>query len=442
MRKIIAETESLCPYCLGKIPARYIEREGQIFLEKECETHGVFETLFWRDAAMYHEWTAQSSHAEKQASGISPNLGCPYDCGICSEHEGGVCTAILEITYRCNLDCSICFADATHAGYEPDLLEIEKLYRTARHYGGQCSIQLSGGEPTIRNDLPDIIKIGKSMGFPHIQVNTNGLRLADSPGYAQELKNAGADLIYLQFDAADDRVYERIRGRKLLASKISAIENCRKAKLGVLLVPTIVPGMNLHLLGDIIEFAKAHMPVVKGIHFQPVSYFGRYENFMPDNEKRCSLSDVIHGIEHQTGGEIKMDQFVPRKRFDPHCAFSGVFYLTEKGSLAGITKDESQQRVQEPVDYAANANKYTNALWRMHENNETAFGRSPMERFRERLKNYSLSITGMGFQDAWNIDLGRLRGCCVHVIGSGGRSIPLCAFHLTSVSGERLYRNE
>lgn len=441
MKEIIAETESLCPYCLVKIPAYYIEVGGQIFLYKECPEHGAFQTLFWRDAEMYHKWKAQSEHAENQLNGNAVNHGCPYDCGVCAQHEGGVCTAVLEITYRCNLDCRVCFADASKTAYEPDLSTIEEMYKTARRIGGQCSIQISGGEPTVREDLPEIIKMGKEMEFPHIQVNTNGVRLAASPDYALQLKEAGADLIYLQFDSLDDSVYEQIRGKKLLNVKKAAIDNCKKAKLGVLLVPTVIPGLNLEQIGSIIGFAKEWMPTVKGIHFQPVSYFGRYHNMATDDDRRSSLCDVVHEIERQTGGEIRMDQLVPRRRFDAHCAFSGVFYLKENGMLAGITRDE-------PVgsdgggDYAAKANRFTNAHWRLHDDKESPSTDDPMKHFQERLRNYSLSITGMGFQDAWNIDIGRLKGCCVHVISSSGNSVPLCAFHLTSVTGKRLYQNE
>jgi uncharacterized radical SAM superfamily Fe-S cluster-containing enzyme len=409
---------------------------------KECPEHGRFRTLFWRDADMFRRWLGRSVHAPKQTAGLPFRKGCPYDCGVCEKHEGGVCTAVLEITYRCNMACSVCFADAEKENYEPDLAEIRSLYETASRFGGNCSIQLSGGEPTVREDLPEILRLGKDMGFSHIQVNTNGLRLAGEPGYAEKLKEAGADLIYLQFDAADDEVYRAIRGRPLLEIKRAAIRACAAAGLGVLLVPTVIPGLNLSRIGQIVDFAKAHMPVVKGIHFQPVSYFGRYPDGNPEDGDRCGLDDVIHALEEQTRGEISRKNLVSRERYDPHCAFSGVFYLREDGALEGITQEKLSPGEKKERDYAKEANRYTNTYWRMNEEDGGKEATSKTDEFWRRFATHTLSVSGMGFQDVWNIDIARLHGCCVHVMASGGRSIPLCAFHLTGTGGERIHRNE
>ena len=438
---ILFETESLCPYCLQRIPARYKERDGEVYIEKECREHGSFRTLFWRDAELFKKWHIQAVHAEQRIGKKKGEKGCPYDCGLCTEHEGGVCTAVLEITYRCNMECAVCFADATKGKFEPTIDEIRHMYETAYLNGGYCSIQLSGGEPTMRSDLPDIIALGKSLGFPHIQVNTNGLKLAGQDGYAQTLKDAGADLIYLQFDGCSDGIYQKIRKRKLLDIKIQALENCRQAGLGVLLVPTIIPGININCVGEIIAFAKRNMPTVRGVHFQLVSYFGRYPGDVPKDDQRASLADVMHALEEQTAGEIQIKDLVPRKRYAAHCAFSGLFFLTEEGILKAITREEQNALLCGKTDFAGRANKFTNLYWRgssMEQGNR----QNAMARFRARLRDYTLAVSGMGFQDAWNIDIGRLRGCCVSVITSGNQAVPLCAFHLTSVSGERLYQNE
>lgn len=350
--RTILKTESLCPYCLERIPASYVERDGQVYFDKECQKHGKFQTLFWRDVQLYENWLAQSVHAENKWGKRKLDKGCPFDCGLCVEHEGGVCTAVLEITYRCNMQCTFCFADAQNRCFDPDLWEIKRMYETAYDSGGYCSVQLSGGEPTLRADLPNVISMGKEMGFPHIQVNTNGLKLAEDRGYAQELKSAGADLIYLQFDGLNDDIYLKIRGRRLLNIKQKAIENCALAGLGVLLVPTIVSKVNLDSVGEIVEYAKNNLPITRGIHFQPVSYFGRYPHGTPRNEDRCSLSDVLHALEKQTAGEIKLEDLVPRKRYDAHCAFSGLFFLPEGGRLQAITSLEQNALLTEETDFA------------------------------------------------------------------------------------------
>ena len=436
------ETRSLCPICLRVIPARYEQRGHEIFFNKRCPEHGFFETLFWRDAAMFFKWQKQAVHALKNA-GLPCGQGkCPFNCGLCGEHEGKICTAVMEITYRCNLRCAVCFADTEKSSFDPSIEQIEAMYRTALRYGGVCSIQLCGGEPTLREDLPSIITLGKEMGFRHIQVNTNGLRLANEPEYALCLAEAGADLVYLQFDGVDDVIYKKIRGRRLLAEKCAAIEHCGRANLGVLLVPTVMPGLNLAHLGEIIEFAKKHMPVVKGVHFQPVSYFGRFPGNAPRNEHRCSLCDIIHALEEQTNGEITQAHLVPRKRFSPLCSFSALYYLPPQGRLQSVTHAERNAFLDERTDFPQKANAFTNKYWRMSLSQQERNGGSPMREFRARLRTHTLAISGMGFQDVWNIDIGRLQGCCVSVISADAKAIPLCAFHLTSASGTRLYRND
>lgn len=435
------QTESLCPICMKKIPAYYESRDGKVYLRKSCPEHGQYKVLTWSDEVQYLQWAEQAVHSTCGKHVLPVQKGCPYDCGMCSEHQCGICTAVIEITYQCNMDCKICFADTKKERYHPDIPKIREMYETAWHYGGDCSIQLSGGEPTVREDLPEIIRIGKEMGFSHIQINTNGIRIAESLEYLQTLKDAGADLIYLQFDGTTDEIYQTIRGRSLWKIKQQAVENCGKAGIGVMLVPVIVKKVNDWNIGDIVTFAKNHMPTVKGIHFQPVSYFGRYPDQVPPDEERSNLSDVIQALAEQTRGEIREKHIMPRKPYDAHCSFSGLYYLGEDGRLQAISNNEAVSEADEHTDFAAQTNKYTNEHWRIKEALPPKKGSKTLS-FLERLQNYMLSISGMGFQDIWNIDLKRLRGCCVFVISADQKAVPLCAFHITSVTGERLYRNE
>lgn len=448
MKKIVMETESLCPECLKVIKAEYIEENGKIYLRKKCTEHGEYKVLAWSDAEGYVKWMKQSVHAVKNSDKAPISKGCPFDCGFCRQHEGKTCTAVLEVTYRCNMNCEICFADTEKNSYEPDLDKIRRMYEVAYKHGGDCSIQISGGEPTVREDISEIIRMGKDMGFSHIQVNTNGIRLANEPDYAFMLKEAGADLIYLQFDSLRDEVYKVIRGREMLDIKLKAIENCSKAGLGVMLVPVMVNGVNNQEIGNLIRFAKSKMPYVKGVHFQPVSYFGRY----PERDGKTAwghmnLADVVRELVIQTDGEISEEALVPRKKYDAHCAFSGAFYLDEDGVLRAMTDSRQNEDVSADTDFSVKTNTFTNRFWRLSQDKsdgtdeKKATGKD-MLRFMKRLRDYTLTVSGMGFQDVFNIDLKRLKGCCVQVISNDEKAIPLCAFHLTSVNGERLYKNE
>ena len=437
--ELLHATESLCPVCLKRIPAQYIRRDAKVYFTKECLEHGPFTVLFWNDADLYAEWLEQGIHAPAVVRGRPKQSGCPYDCGLCDEHRSGTCTVVMEITNRCNMQCRICFSDSNREHFEPDPGAIRRMYEAALRANRFCSIQLSGGEPTMRDDLPEIVRMGKELGVIHLQINTNGIRIAEDISFLQKLKESGADLIYLQFDGTDDAIYRAVRGRDMLEIKKQAIANCEALGIGVLLVPVVIPGLNLHRLGEIIDFAKSHIPTVKGVHFQPVSYFGRYPGQTPSDEGRCGLSDVLHALEEQSRGELKMEHFVPRKQFDPHCDFSSSYFLDEDGNLAALSDRNQNCRDTEKTDFVAKTNRFTNKRWRYQQERQTD---KPLMRFAMRTMTHSFSVSGKGFQDVWNVDLGRLQGCCVHLVTAKGELIPFCAFHLTSVDGTRLYQNE
>lgn len=300
-------TASLCPHCLLRIPARRITEEDAVYLEKSCPEHGdLGKVLLWKNSPKpYQEWTrCASSHADLSDQ-------CPSACGLCPDHKQETCTAIIEVTARCNLSCPVCFAAAgAGSSPDPDADQVAGILEMVLEKAGPCPIQISGGEPTLRNDLPEIVALAKSIGFDHIQINTNGIRLAQDEGYGRALADAGATTIYLQFDGITASVYERIRGADLLQLKLKALENCEKLKVGVVLVPTLVKHVNDSQIGTIIQFAKQWMPAVKGVHFQPMTYLGRYP-VSPQNEDRLLLSDVLAAIEDQTRGELKVENLLP-----------------------------------------------------------------------------------------------------------------------------------
>jgi uncharacterized radical SAM superfamily Fe-S cluster-containing enzyme len=318
MTELYDQTESLCPHCLRRIAARRINSTGAVYLEKSCPEHGDLEkVLLWRQHPIpYGAWNRAGKEAARASSEdalpVAPMLkGCPYECGICPSHKQSTCSAIIEVTRRCDLRCPVCFAASdTQAVAHPGLMRIERMLKTIRDSGGLCPLQLSGGEPTLRNDLPRIITMARKIGFDHIQVNTNGVRLAQDADFAQALKDAGTTDYFLQFDGVTDEVYRPIRGTELWSLKQKALERCASLKIGVILVPTLVRNINYTHIGSIIQFAKKWIPFVRGVHFQPMTYLGRYP-CSPRNEDRVLISDVLMAIEEQTGGELKVANFVP-----------------------------------------------------------------------------------------------------------------------------------
>jgi uncharacterized radical SAM superfamily Fe-S cluster-containing enzyme len=230
---------------------------------------------------------------------------------LCSGHKQKTCTAVIEVAHRCDLRCPICFAaSGTDADSDPSLNEIAQILEMLRDRSDHCPVQFSGGEPALRNDLPQIVALAKKLGFDPIQINTNGIRLAQDAAFGQELADAGITVIYLQFDGLTDTVYRHIRGADLLSLKLKAIERCAELKIGVILVPTLVKNVNDSQIGEIIQFAKKWIPIVKGVHFQPMTFLGRYPASLR-NEDRLLISDILAAIEDQTGGEIRVENLVP-----------------------------------------------------------------------------------------------------------------------------------
>jgi 7,8-dihydro-6-hydroxymethylpterin dimethyltransferase len=303
------QTESLCPHCLRRIPARRVHLDDSVYLEKVCPEHGELEpVLLWRnDPWAYERWN-RSSVLETPAPFIES--ACPDRCGICPDHRQATCTAILEVTHRCDHACPVCFAaSGKETRQDPGLNEIRRMLETAAR-SGPCPVQLSGGEPTLRDDLPQIVALARECGFDHIQVNTNGIRLALDPEYGKALKDAGITDFFLQFDGLTDGVYERIRGATLLQLKLKAIERCVDLNVAVILVPTLVRGVNEDQVGPLIRFAKEKIPTVKGVHFQPMTWLGRYPE-SPRNTDRILIPEILSAIEAQTEGELAVENMIP-----------------------------------------------------------------------------------------------------------------------------------
>jgi len=446
--KIIYETESLCPVCLKKIPASRVKRGEDVYFIKNCPEHGKFDTILWRGKPYYEDWVRETEKVLPKKTITESVRGCPFDCGVCSAHEQQACCVLLEVTQRCNQHCFYCFANAEdERAQDPSMEEIRQWYQMLLDIGEDrpFNIQLSGGEPTVRDDLSEIIRLGKSMGFPYIQLNTNGKRLAEDVHYVEELKNAGLSAVFLQFDGTTDGIYERLRGQKLLKQKEKAIENCEKNQLGVVLVPTLVPGVNTDNIGEIIRFAVERLPAVRGVHFQPVSYFGRYPD-APGDSQRITLPEVMAEIEKQTGGEIPIGAFQPQMTGNPLCSFHGSFvYMEDRGivSIGGTAgsckcQGNNEDAIIKARDFVAK--KWTRAEKTACCGTGISDSLSDFDRYIERVRDYGFSISGMAFQDIWNLDLERLRRCKIHVMNVDKRVVPFCAFNLTDQQGNPLYR--
>jgi uncharacterized radical SAM superfamily Fe-S cluster-containing enzyme len=364
---------------------------------------------------------------------------------------------VLEVTQRCNLQCPVCFASADSAPKkDPSIDEIQSWCITLLKNGGPYNIQLSGGEPTLRDDLPEIVALMRACGFNFVQLNTNGLRLAQDRDYVRRLKDAGLGCVFLQFDGLSEASHRMIRGRDLRSIKDAAIRNCGEHELGVVLVPTLVPGVNNEEIGGIIRAALEYAPTVRAVHFQPVSYFGRYPA-TPRDCDRITLPEVMQAIERQTSGAFRMKDFYPASGENAFCEFHGKFWLRAGGKIEAAARPASPccappinlvqlgMRQDGGGEGARRARRFVAEHWSLPHQQQDSEATQEMDvsSFDAFLAEgrQSFCISGMAFQDAWNLDLQRLKECFLHVLSPDQKMVPLCAYNLTGIDGQTLYRS-
>ena len=425
MEKLIRKSRSVCPVCLKNLPAElWQDKHGAVSLKKNCPEHGAFSVPIWRGELDFESWTEHIPPL-----GGDMGLSCPTNCGICSEHESGSCCVLLEVTKRCNLRCRFCFANGGSPEEDESLDALKAAITDIVQKRGNVLLQLSGGEPTLRNDLPQLVRFAKATGCSYVQLNTNGLRLAEDEKYAMALKDAGLDIVFLQFDGTKDKIYEFLRGRPLLKVKEKAIDVCAGLGLGVTLVPTVVPGVNTDNLGELVRYAAQRVPAVRAVHFQPVSYFGRFPN-APENEQRYTLDQLMADISQQAG--LGIDSFMPSRCDHPLCGFHANYIVRPDGSLKALSNiSHSAKKKGCAVDNRAYVGKH----WTRppHEPAPASISdEMDFDTFLYCMRQRNLCLSSMAFQDAMNLNIERLHQCTLHVYENGTVK-PFCANYLSPI---------
>jgi 7,8-dihydro-6-hydroxymethylpterin dimethyltransferase len=425
---VLRETFSVCPVCLTRIPAQRIREGREVHLQKTCPEHGPFRAILWRGHGELEAWVGPEGAPLQDAP-------CPEACGLCPDHRQRTCCVQLEVTRRCNLACRHCFAGGGPAdagqGSDPSLAQLTSDLRGLTE-PGKTLVQFTGGEPTLRDDLPELVAAAKAAGCRYVQLNSNGLRLAEDPGYVRALAEAGLSFVFLQFDGTEDVIHEALRGQPLLAQKQRAIEHCAAHHVGVTLVPTVVPGVNTHDLGALLRFGIALAPAVRGIHFQPVTHLGRVP-FPPTDAERFTLDQLLHELVRQSDGLLEPGHLAPSSCDHPLCGFHGDFVVTPERGLLPLTR-------RKPGGCCAPATAEQNrAFVARRWERPKEYGPEPcrtdlrhLDTFLGRVKSHGFTLTAMAFQDAGNLDLERLQRCSLHVFDHG-RFVPFCAHHLSAL---------
>jgi len=227
--------------------------------------------------------------------------GCPYDCGLCTDHEQHSCLTLVEICDYCNLRCPICYASSGPERQQfRSMAEIERMLdAVVRNEGEPDVVQISGGEPTMHPEFFRVLDAAKARPIRHLMVNTNGVKIAESEAFTERLASFMPDLeIYLQFDSFERDALVALRGVDLRAVRTKALERLNAHGISTTLVVTLKKGLNDHEIGKIIDFA-IEQPCVRGVTFQPIQDAGRAERYDPSTD-RLTLTEVRRKILEQT----------------------------------------------------------------------------------------------------------------------------------------------
>ncbi len=440
-------TTSICPQCMNTVAAKVVVRNGQVFLLKYCAHHGEQWELLEESAEYHLRKRLYDKPGTKMKVHTTVSRGCPFDCGICPQHDQHACIGLIEITNSCDLRCPLCYAGAGE-GEHLTLTTIERMMDFfLDSEGGQAEIlQISGGEPTLHPQIIDIIRLAKSKPFKYVMLNTNGLRLAEDKAFVEALQEfRGGFEVYLQFDGFKEQTYLQLRGRNLLECKRQALENLAFAKIPSTLVSTVSGGINEEEVGKIFLFGLKQ-PYVRGINFQPEGFFGR----IPDigKRKRVTLSGVLQRLEQQSSGMLKISDFIPLPCNVERVAIT-FLYRSQQGGFLPITRDA---RIQDYLHLIDNTFAFTieDALKNAgrsitdikasldcckfisdfrHIIPFNFFAKSKQRKMEYIDENtFRLSVTS--FIDRYDFDIKSMQKECVHVITPDLRKIPFSAYNM------------
>ena len=294
---------SVCSTCYRKVEAKTIFQENNVYLVKRCPQHGIERVLIADDVDYYRRCREVFIKPPEmpQVYNTPVKWGCPYDCGLCTDHEQHSCLTLVEICDYCNLRCPVCYAASGPERQQfRTLPQIEKMLdAVVRNEGHPDVVQLSGGEPTLHPDFFTIVDMAKARPIKHLMVNTNGVRIAQEEDFVKRLADVREDFeVYLQFDSFEREPLMQLRGADLRRVRLDALDKLNRHNISTNLVVTLKKGLNDHEIGKTIDFAL-QQPCVRGVTFQPIQDAGRLENFDPATD-RLTLTEVRRKILEQT----------------------------------------------------------------------------------------------------------------------------------------------
>lgn len=435
----LGTTKSLCPHCRRLVDAKIIVRDRRVYFRKRCPGHGLVEDFVCSDVAFYDRHEHAQPARSPRKYGVEPDRGCPYDCGLCTEHEQHTCIALVEITSSCNLKCPMCFAESGPGGSFIDFATYTRMIdRLVELEGVADVVQLSGGEPTLHPDLVRMVRYACEQPIQAVMINTNGIRLGKDRRLVEELAAMKDRLeIYLQFDGFEAATSQSLRGEEfLLEAKLAALEMLAAHGIRTTLVCTVAGDVNLHEVGAVLRFGLDRK-AIRGVSYQLASYCGRH-NAPEDLERRATMPDLVKALAAQTPDCLAIEDFFPLPCAHPNCHM--VAYLFRGETVTPVSRLID---VRPHMDLIANSIVYTpeRAKHLVARAVASGCGCGPEgcgpasdEFFGKALAGKLTGedvfrVTLTGFLDVHTFDTRRVMKCCLAHVLPSGHVVPFCAYN-------------
>ena len=435
-------TLSLCPECLKRIDAKIVFEDDKVYMLKRCPEHGRSKVLIADDIAYYKNIRNYNKPSETPyAYNTNTHYGCPYDCGLCPDHEQHSCLTVVEITDRCNLTCPTCFAGSSPTyGRHRTLEEVKKMLDVVVSNEREPDVvQISGGEPTLHPQLFEILDYAKSLPIKHLMLNTNGIEIAKNFAFAERLASYAPNFeIYLQFDSFRKDVLQSMRGANLTSIRDQALEHLNALNLSTTLVMTIQKNVNDDEIGQVIDFALKQR-CVRGVTLQPTQIAGRLDNF-DVLQDRITLTEVRRGILEQTS-IFNADDLIPVP-CNPDALVMG-YALKLGGEVLPLTRyvnpadlldngrntivyEQDEQLHSKMIQLFSTGNSVEAATENLH----SLLCCLPQIHAPSLTYDNLFRVIIMQFIDAYNFDVRSVKKSCVHIVNKDYKIIPFETMNL------------
>lgn len=435
---------SICSTCYRKVEGKIVFEDGNVLMLKRCPEHGAERVLIADDVDYYRRCREVFIKPPEMPNVYNTPVkwGCPYDCGLCTDHEQHSCLSLIEITDYCNLKCPICYSESGPSRQKFRSLEQIEFMMDAvvRNEGEPDVVQISGGEPTLHPDFFTVLDMAKARPIRHLMVNTNGVRIANDEEFTARLAGymPGFEL-YLQFDSFERDALMELRGADLRHIREQALERLNRLGISTTLVVTLKKGLNDGEIGKIVDFALKQ-PCVRGVTFQPIQAAGRLEQYDPATD-RLTLTEVRRRILEQRA-VFKPEDIIPVPCHPDSLAMAYALKLGDR--VVPLTSLIDPQVL---IDGRRNTivyeydNDVRDHIFKLFATNHSP--ESGVASLRELLCCLPLAAApdGIGYEnlfrviimdfiDAYSFDVRSVKKSCVHIVHPDGRLIPFDTYNL------------